>query len=96
MSLIILIFLFVEISFSLNSEYNNINELSDYKYSKDIYLRARVYQILKEENLYEKETLLNNNSKYLSSNFNSESEKSNYTKSKKNRKKTAKNVKYKR
>ena len=79
-----------EISFSLNSEYNNINELSDYKYSKDIHLRERVYKILKEENLDEKESSLNNNSKYLSSNSNSESENSDYIKSKKNRKKTAK------
>ena len=79
-----------EISFSLNSEYNNINELSDYKYSKDIHLRERVYKILKEENLDEKESSLNNNSKYLSSNSNSDGENSDYIKSKKNRKKTAK------
>ena len=36
-----------EISFTLNSEYENINELSDYKYSKDSKLRKKISNILK-------------------------------------------------
>ena len=36
-----------EISFTLNSEYENINELSDYKYTKDKKLRAKISNILK-------------------------------------------------
>ena len=36
-----------EISFTLNSEYENINELSDYKYSKDSKLRKKISDILK-------------------------------------------------
>ena len=36
-----------EISFTLNSEYDNINELSDYKYTKDKKLRERISNILK-------------------------------------------------
>jgi hypothetical protein len=36
-----------EISFTLNSEYENINELSDYKYTKDKKLRERISNILK-------------------------------------------------
>ena len=38
-----------EISFTLNSEYENINELSDYKYSKDLKLKQKVHRILKNE-----------------------------------------------
>ena len=38
-----------EISFTLNSEYENINELSDYKYSKDNKLRNKVKNFLKGE-----------------------------------------------
>ena len=38
-----------EISFSLNSEYENLNELSDYQYSKNLKLRQRVNKILKKE-----------------------------------------------
>jgi hypothetical protein len=37
------------ISFTLNSEYENINELSDYKYSKDLKLKQKVHRILKNE-----------------------------------------------
>ena len=39
-----------EISFSLNSEYENLNELSDYQYSKNLKLRQKVNKILKKEN----------------------------------------------
>ncbi len=38
-----------EISFTLNSEYENLNQLSDYKYSKDNKLRNKVKNFLKEE-----------------------------------------------
>ena len=38
-----------EISFSIKSEYENIDEISDYKYSKDISLRNKVKKILKNE-----------------------------------------------
>jgi hypothetical protein len=38
-----------EISFSISSEYENIDEISDYKYSKDISLRNKVKKILKNE-----------------------------------------------
>ncbi len=65
-----------EISFSLYSEYENINELSDYKYSKDINLREKVSKILKEENLDEKEAVLDRSVKYISSESLTNSEKS--------------------
>ena len=38
-----------EISFSINSEYDNIDELSDYKYSKNPFLRKRVRDFIKDE-----------------------------------------------
>ncbi len=37
-----------EISFSINSKYENIDELSDYKYSKTPKLRKKIKSILKE------------------------------------------------
>ena len=36
-------------SFSINSEYENIDELSDYKYSKDTKLRQKVIHLLKKK-----------------------------------------------
>ena len=65
-----------EISFSLHSEYENINELSDYKYSKDINLREKVSKILKGENLDEKEAVIDSSVKYISSESLTNSEKS--------------------
>ena len=38
-----------EISFSINSEYENIDELSDYIYSKDIIFRTKVKDFIQEE-----------------------------------------------
>ncbi len=38
-----------EISFSLHSEYENLNELSDYKYSKDLKLREKIRNILEKK-----------------------------------------------
>ncbi len=38
-----------EISFSINSEYDNIDELSDHKYSKNPFLRKRVRDFIKDE-----------------------------------------------
>jgi len=38
-----------EISFSINSEYDNIDELSDYKFSKNPFLRKRVRDFIKDE-----------------------------------------------
>jgi hypothetical protein len=38
-----------EISFSIHSEYENIDELSDYKYSKDTKLRQKVIHLLKKK-----------------------------------------------
>ncbi len=59
-----------EISFSLNGDYENLNELSDYKYSKDHKLRNRVKNLLKEE-------LNENISQKLSKSFSSSSNESN-------------------
>ena len=38
-----------EISFTINSEYDNIDELSSYKYSKDINLRNKIKRILEND-----------------------------------------------
>ena len=38
-----------EISFTINSEYENIDELSSYKYSKDITLRNKIKRILQND-----------------------------------------------
>ena len=38
-----------EISFSINSEYDNIDEMSDHKYSKNPFLRKRVKDFIKDE-----------------------------------------------
>ena len=38
-----------EISFSLHSEYENLNELSDYKYSKDLKLREKIRNIFEKK-----------------------------------------------
>ena len=38
-----------EISFSLHSEYENLNELSDYKYSKDLKLRKKIRNIFEKK-----------------------------------------------
>ena len=44
-----------EISFTLNSEYENINELSDYSYSKDKTLQEKVIDVLKGKDEKEKD-----------------------------------------
>ena len=66
-----------EISFSIHSEYENIDELSDYKYSKDISLRNKIKKILKNEEEAESKLSkkINNNSVFsenCSENLNSE------------------------
>ena len=43
-----------EISFSINSEYENIDELSDGNYSKDVIFRTKVNNFIKEEVEYKK------------------------------------------
>ena len=45
-----------EISFSISSKYENIDELSDYKYSKSPILRRKIKTILKEKKEFESET----------------------------------------
>ena len=56
-----------EISFSIHSEYENIDELSDYKYSKDISLRNKIKKILKNEEEAESKLSkeINNNSVFF-------------------------------
>ena len=60
-----------EISFSIHSEYENIDELSDYKYSKDISLRNKIKKILKNEEEAESKLSkeINNNNSVFSENF---------------------------
>ena len=57
-------------SFSINSEYENIDEISDYKYSKDISLRNKVKKILKNEDEIES----NLTKEFSDSNFSNTSE----------------------
>ena len=70
-----------EISFTLYSEYENINELSDYKYSKDLKLRQKIRHFLKDD----KESLFDSNFDFPSSSslFNSDYEKKGKFKTKK-------------
>jgi len=62
-----------EISFTLYSEYENLNELSDYKYSKDLKLRQKIRNFLRDD----KESIFDSNFDFPSSSslFNSDIEK---------------------
>ena len=50
-----------EISFSIDSEYENINSLSDYTYSKNEDLRNKIKKILKEKKLVERHVTTKSN-----------------------------------
>ncbi len=71
-----------EISFTLNSEYENINELSDYKYSKDSKLRKKISDILKGKEEKSSDKTSSSNSNSSSSSDSEESKENNKEKNK--------------
>ena len=62
-----------EISFTVNSEYENINELSDYNYSKDKKLRERVIDVLKKGEEKKEKDKIDKEVEFLSFEINSKS-----------------------